>query len=120
MALQLQAINFDCADVAAQAAFWSEALGLPIDETDGNDFMRTLGFGNAELPRMMLLAVPEGKTVKNRLHLDFHSGDRAAEVARVVALGATHLRDHDEFGFRWSVLADPEGNEFCIAQDGEH
>ncbi|MET9325387.1 VOC family protein [Tsukamurella sp. NPDC003166] len=116
MGLHLQMINLDCADVAAQARFWSEALGIPVDATDGNDFMRTLGTANPALPRMMLLKVPEGKTVKNRMHLDLHADDRAAEVARVVALGAVHLRDHDEWGVQWTVLADPEGNEFCIAQ----
>ncbi len=116
MALALHMINLDCADVAAQADFWSKALGIAVDENDGNAFMRTIGFTNPALPRMMFLAVPEGKTVKNRMHLDLHADDRPAEVARVVALGATELREHDEFGFRWTVLQDPEGNEFCIAQ----
>ncbi|BDH59310.1 VOC family protein [Tsukamurella sp. PLM1] len=116
MALHVQMINLDCADVAAQASFWSAALGLPVDENDGNEFMRTIGFERPDLPRMMFLAVPERKTVKNRMHLDLHADDRAAEVDRLLALGATHLRDHEEFGFRWTVLADPEGNEFCIAQ----
>ena len=116
MALTLQMINLDCADVAGQAAFWSQVLGVPVDENDGNAFMRTVGYQNPALPRMMFLAVPEGKTVKNRVHLDLHADDRAAEVARVVALGATHVRDHDEWGVQWTVLTDPEGNEFCIAQ----
>ncbi|BDD84346.1 glyoxalase [Tsukamurella pulmonis] len=116
MALHLHMINLDCADVARQAAFWSEALGVPVDENDGNAFMRTVGFAEPALPRMMFLAVPEGKTVKNRLHLDLHADDREAEVARLVALGATQLREHDEWGVRWTVLQDPEGNEFCIAQ----
>lgn len=116
MALTLQMINLDCADVAGQAAFWSQALGVPVDENDGNAFMRTVGYQSPALPRMMFLKVPEGKTVKNRMHLDLHADDRAAEVARLVALGATHLRDHDEWGVQWTVLTDPEGNEFCIAQ----
>ena len=116
MALTVQMINLDCADVAGQAAFWSQALGVPVDENDGNAFMRTVGYQNPVLPRMMFLAVPEGKSVKNRMHLDMHADDRAAEVARVLALGATHLRDHDEWGVQWTVLTDPEGNEFCIAQ----
>ncbi|GAA1081942.1 VOC family protein [Tsukamurella spumae] len=116
MALTLQMINLDCADVAGQAAFWSQALGVPVDENDGNAFMRTVGYQSPALPRMMFLKVPEGKTVKNRMHLDLHADDRAAEVARLVALGATHLRDHDEWGVQWAVLTDPEGNEFCIAQ----
>ena len=64
---------------------------------------------------LLFLSVPEGKTAKNRMHLDLGCDDRRAEVARLVALGATHLGDHDEFGISWSVLTDPEGNEFCIA-----
>lgn len=83
MTLTLQMINLDCADVAGQAAFWSQALGVPVDENDGNAFMRTIGYANPALPRMMFLAVPEGKTVKNRLHLDLVADDRAAEVARL-------------------------------------
>ena len=63
----------------------------------------------------LFLAVPEPKTAKNRLHLDLETDDRAAEVARLVELGATHVADHDEWGISWSVLTDPEGNEFCIA-----
>lgn len=120
MALTLQMINLDCADVAAQADFWSRALGVPVDDNDGNAFMRTIGYGREALPRMMFLAVPEKKTVKNRMHLDLTTDDRAAEVARLVALGATSLRDHDEWGIRWTVLADPEGNEFCIADAAGH
>ncbi|ADG80344.1 VOC domain-containing protein OS=Tsukamurella paurometabola (strain ATCC 8368 / DSM / CCUG 35730/ CIP 100753 / JCM 10117 / KCTC 9821 / NBRC 16120 / NCIMB 702349 / NCTC 13040) OX=521096 GN=Tpau_3766 PE=4 SV=1 [Tsukamurella paurometabola] len=116
MTLTLQMINLDCANVAGQAEFWSRALGLEVDPNDGNAFMRTVGYANPALPRMMFLAVPEGKTVKNRMHLDLHADDRPAEVARLVALGASHVRDHDEWGVQWSVLTDPEGNEFCIAQ----
>jgi hypothetical protein len=57
--------------------------------------------------------VPEGKTVKNRIHLDFTPDDQAAEVARVVGLGARHV-DIGQGEQSWVVLADPEGNEFCI------
>lgn len=117
MALHLHHINLDCGDVAAQAAFWAAAFGLSVDENDGNAFMRTIGDGDATGPRMMFLAVPEGKTVKNRMHLDLHADDREAEVARLVGLGAVRVREHDEWGVRWTVLHDPEGNEFCVAQD---
>lgn len=120
MALTLQMINLDCADVAGQAAFWSQALGVAVDDNDGNAFMRTIGYAEPALPRMMFLAVPEGKTVKNRMHLDLVADDREAEVERVIGLGAIRLRDHEEFGFRWTVLQDPEGNEFCIAAAAGH
>lgn len=117
MALHLQMINLDCADVAGQAAFWAAALGLTVDDHDGNPFMRTIGGNAAAGPRMMFLAVPEGKTVKNRMHLDLHADDRAAEVNRLVGLGAAVVADVEEWGGRWTVLTDPEGNEFCVAQD---
>jgi predicted enzyme related to lactoylglutathione lyase len=66
--------------------------------------------------RLLFLKVPEGKTVKNRMHLDFQATDRAAEVARACGLGATEHTTHQDFGLTWTVLTDPEGNEFCIVQ----
>ena len=66
--------------------------------------------------RMLFQAVPEHKTVKNRLHLDIHYGpDRfEAEADRLAGLGATRIGQHDENGSKWIVMADPEGNEFCV------
>ena len=65
--------------------------------------------------RLLFLKVPEGKSVKNRMHLDFHTADRAAEVVRLVRLGATAHDTHHEYGIEWTVMTDPEGNEFCVA-----
>ena len=59
--------------------------------------------------------VPEPKTVKNRVHLDLTAPDREAEVDRLVALGARRLRFVDKGDERWWIMADPEGNEFCLA-----
>lgn len=67
--------------------------------------------------RLLFQRVPEAKTAKNRLHIDVHAGpgrDRAAEVVRLEALGASVLREVDDPGGRWTVMADPEGNEFCV------
>ena len=66
--------------------------------------------------RLLIQRVPEPKTVKNRLHLDLHAdpGTREAEVTRLEALGATVLRRVDEPSGAWTVMADPEGNEFCV------
>ncbi|MDN3295543.1 VOC family protein [Streptomyces ficellus] len=66
--------------------------------------------------RLLFQRVPEPKTGKNRLHLDLHPapGQRQAEVARLKALGATVLREVREPGGEWTVMADPEGNEFCV------
>lgn len=78
----------------------------PYDEKSG------AGLGR----RLLFQRVPEPKTVKNRLHLDVHAGpgQRAAEVERLVALGASSVRTVEEPGGTWEVLLDPEGNEFCV------
>jgi predicted enzyme related to lactoylglutathione lyase len=60
--------------------------------------------------------VPEPKTAKNRLHLDVAAADVEVEVARLVGLGATKVADTEEYGYTWTVMADPEGNEFCVAR----
>ena len=71
--------------------------------------------GDGGDPLMMFIKVPEAKTVKNRVHLDMQAADRDAEVERLVGLGATVLHDKNEYGMQWTTLADPEGNEFCVA-----
>jgi hypothetical protein len=60
--------------------------------------------------------VPEPKTAKNRMHLDLMSPDPDAEVAHLIELGATRVADMNEYGYEWTVMADPEGNEFCVAK----
>lgn len=112
--MQLGAITIDCTDVAKVAGFWSAALELPIDP-GASEFFATLNADGVG-PARFFVRVPEPKSVKNRMHADYHSPDRASEVERLVGLGAAVLADHNEWGARWTVLADPEGNEFCIAQ----
>jgi catechol 2,3-dioxygenase-like lactoylglutathione lyase family enzyme len=115
MSLQLAHVTFDCTNAEALARFWSGVVGLPVDE-NANPFFATVGLTGATKlhPAYMFLQVPEGKTAKNRVHLDFHSTDLAAEGERVVALGAVKVGDFDEFGTKWSTFLDPEGNEFDI------
>ncbi|MEJ7743931.1 MAG: VOC family protein [Nocardioidaceae bacterium] len=60
--------------------------------------------------------MPETKTTKNRRHVDPAADDREAEVTRLAALGASRLSDHDEWGAVWTVMADPEGNDFCVGR----
>ena len=67
-------------------------------------------------PRMLFLKVPEGKTAKNRMHLDLHVGDLETHVERLVGAGATKVETRSEMGITWTVMNDPEGNEFCVAQ----
>ncbi len=66
------------------------------------------------MPGITFVPVPEGKAVKNRLHIDLAPDDQAAEVGRIVGLGATRLNIGQPVDVSWAVLADPEGNEFCV------
>jgi hypothetical protein len=114
MTLSLAHITFDCDDAVTLAGFWSQALGRPVDD-GAEPFFASIGMP----PRpgqnaWMFIQVPEGKQAKNRVHVDLLSDDPAAEVARLIALGATKVADHDDSGSQWSVLQDPAGNEFCI------
>lgn len=144
-------LTIDCADPARQTTFWAAALGYvpeppPAGHASWKAYYVSLGVPADELadmaddeadslvapdgagPRIWFQPVPEGKTVKNRLHLDIRAADRTAppetrrrqvdaEVARLTALGATVIRTPaepgaDHYGI---TLQDPEGNEFCVA-----
>ena len=117
MSLSVSAITFDCANAADLAEFWSTALDRPIErkgDMAASEFFAMIP-GDGGVPTMMFIQVPEGKTAKNRMHLDLGAVDRAAEVDRLVELGASIVHEKQEFGFSWTTLTDPEGNEFCIA-----
>jgi predicted enzyme related to lactoylglutathione lyase len=117
MTLHLANIVFDCDDPRAVAAFWSAALDRPLDE-GASDFFVSIGASDEAAPSWFFAKVPEPKTAKNRCHVDLHAPDRdgvQTEVDRLVALGATVIRDpKEEFGAYWATLQDPEGNELCI------
>ena len=104
----------DAADIRAQGAFWAAVLDWQVDVDDDDEVSicppGTFGEGT---PGLTFVPVPEGKTVKNRLHIDLNPTDQAAEVERLLALGATHA-DVGQGEQTWVVLADPEGNEFCV------
>jgi predicted enzyme related to lactoylglutathione lyase len=115
MASQILNITVDCADPWALAQFWSAVLARPVDadnEPDDDDVGVTLDGGG----ELLLQRVPEPKAGKNRLHLCLQpAGPRDAEVARLLALGATMFDDQRRpDGTGWAVLTDPEGNEFCV------
>jgi predicted enzyme related to lactoylglutathione lyase len=103
----------DCADPEALAPFWSAALGYT---TLGGAGSYVLLVDQAkERPKLLLQRVDEPKPGKNRMHLDIESDDVEGEVARLEELGARRLEDPmEEHGSRWVVMADPEGNEFCV------
>ena len=120
MALSLQCITVDAHDPLALAQFWAEALGWKIGE-DVNDIEvwieRELGDPNKTgFPDILFLKVPDSKVVKNRLHLDLRPDDQDAEVARLEKLGAKKIEigQSAEPTCTWVVMADPEGNEFCV------
>jgi predicted enzyme related to lactoylglutathione lyase len=111
-------ITFDCADARAQALFWAGVTGWTAREQDGNPGhveYAVLPPADSGMPRMYFTTVGEPKAAKNRLHLDLlpPSDDQLAELARLTDLGATVLADQPP-GVSWIVLADPEGNEFCL------
>jgi len=119
MSLSIGAVTFDCANAKTLATFWAAALGRPLDnKTEPNEFFASIGRDNPTLGQqaLMFIQVPEGKTAKNRTHLDLDASDRAAEVERLVGLGATVVHDKNEWGTHWTTLSDPEGNEFCVAE----
>ena len=113
MSLTFQSTVVDCTDAQRVGAFWAELLGMPLQsEPDSAEGECWLDFG-PEGRDLLFLNVPETKTIKNRLHLDLRPDDQEAEVARALSLGATHA-DIGQGEQTWVVLADPEGNEFCI------
>jgi hypothetical protein len=135
-------IAVDCADPHQLARFWAAAVDYDVEdhhdqiveilaagyasdedtiEIDGRKAWKIAaacsdpaGIG----PRLLFQAVPEPKTVKDRIHLDLHrdlsDDERGREVARLVGLGATKLWDGQQGPMRWVTMADPEGNEFCV------
>ncbi len=113
MPLVLSNITIDCADPIKLSAFWSKVLGRELDP-GGTEHFCSIG-RRGPRPNYFFVRVPEGKTVKNRIHLDLTADDREAEIARVVKLGAKRVEDHQEWGAQWTVMQDIEGNEFCIS-----
>jgi hypothetical protein len=111
-------VTFDCCDARAVAEFWSAVTGYRAQEEkqEGNDFW-VLTPRDGSWPRLVFVTVPEGKSIKNRLHLDVVpvGQSQQKEVDRLLQLGATLLADrrHSQNG-GWVVLADVEGNEFCV------
>ena len=111
----LQNVAIDCADAYGLARFWSEVTGRPVDPDSAPGDHETVVL-LAEGPVLYFNQVPEPKTIKNRLHLCLRpETTREQEVARLLDLGATLVSDHrNPDGTGWAVLADPEGNEFCV------
>ncbi len=128
-------ITFDADDPPALAAFWQLVMGYVaeppppgfatwVEFAAANDIpAEQIGnYGSAvdpagEGPRILFLKVPEGKTAKNRMHLDVLVPDPEDHVTRLIEAGGTKIETRTEMGVTWTVMADPEGNEFCVARD---
>jgi len=117
MTLRIQCLSIDANDPHALAAFWQEVLGWrrTYEEPDEVVLEPPAELAtNGLYPDLLFLRVPEEKAGKNRLHLDLRPDDRDAEVARIEGLGATRVDVGQGPEVTWVVLADPEGNEFCV------
>jgi Glyoxalase-like domain len=101
----------DARDPVSLGRWWAEALGWVVVNDDVEEF--EIRPEPDRTPGLLFELVPETKTGKNRLHLDFRPTDQDAEVERLLSLGATRA-DIGQGDVSWVVLADPEGNEFCI------
>jgi predicted enzyme related to lactoylglutathione lyase len=108
-------ITFDCDDVLRLAAFWSAVLGRPLDQGSSELFASIGGTdGDRREPAWYFNKVPDPRRAKNRVHVDLVDPDPDA-VDEMVRLGATVVGQHRIPGHGWTVMHDPEGNEFCVA-----
>ena len=111
--------TIDAADAYAQSLFWAKVLGYAEDPDDPNEpgHEECMIFSPDGRTRVLFSEVPDTKQVKNRMHVDLvpAEGTRDAEAARLISIGATVVDDlRRPDGSGWVVLADPEGNEFCV------
>jgi hypothetical protein len=124
MALTTNMVTIDCVETAPLVDFWTKALDYAVFR-DWGDYVLLIPADRGKALRIGLQRVPEPRTGKNRAHLDFVTEERGAEVERLVGLGARVIgegsRVLDEsrpMSARWTVMADPAGNEFCVAEVG--
>jgi catechol 2,3-dioxygenase-like lactoylglutathione lyase family enzyme len=117
MDIRIQCLCIDTTDPARLAAFWQSALGWRRTLEEDGEIVLEPPAGSPEdgvAPDLLFLRVPEEKSGKNRLHLDLRPADQAAEVARLEGLGARRVDVGQGTEVSWVVLADPDGNEFCV------
>ena len=117
MDLRIQCLCIDTADPAGLAGFWQAALGWRRTHEEDDQVVLEPPAGSPEdgvAPDLLFLRVPEDKAGKNRLHLDLRPKDQAAEVARLEALGARRADVGQGAAVSWVMMADPDGNEFCV------
>ncbi|MEW1544939.1 VOC family protein [Streptomyces tsukubensis] len=111
MTLEWEQVIVHAVDPAALGQWWADALGWVVVHTSDDEF--EIRPAPDRLPGLDFVRVDEARTAKSRLHLDFRPDDQEAEVARLLAHGARRV-DIGQGEQSWVVLADPEGNEFCV------
>ncbi|OBI88446.1 VOC family protein [Mycobacterium asiaticum] len=117
MALKLEMVTFDCSDPVKLSGWWAEQFGGTTHELMPGEFF---ALAPPEGPRLGFQKVPDPTPGKNRLHLDYVTADVDGEVSRLKAAGASEVGRHSIGDtFRWVVLADPEGNAFCVVSQYE-
>ncbi|WP_159541731.1 VOC family protein [Aeromicrobium sp. 9AM] len=117
MAIRIQCACVDASDPIMLGRWWAEVLGWRITLERDDETVLEPPEGSPEdgvVPDLLFLKVPEGKTVKNRLHLDLRPTDQAAEVERLEAMGARRISVGQGDDVTWVGMADPEGNEFDV------
>ncbi|MEU9096296.1 VOC family protein [Streptomyces sp. NPDC048361] len=112
MAVSMYHLVVDAHDLPALARFWCQVLDWKVLFEDPEEIV--IGADETAYPGMCFLPVPERKSVKNRLHIDLNPDDQAAEVERIIGLGARRVDVGQGEEATFTVLADPEGNEFCV------
>ena len=107
-------VVIDCADHAVVVPFWEAALGWTSHRINDQFVALQAPADKAVGFDILFQQVPEPKVGKSRAHIDFDAGDMEAEVERLVGLGGAKIAEHSLGAFHWTVVADPEGNEFCV------
>lgn len=113
MGIRISNVGIDTNDLAKASTFWQAVTGYQVSSS--GDDSTYLEDPSKAGPGLSLLVVPEPRVGKNRLHLDLYTSDLAGEVERIKGLGATEVQDFGSGG--WVVLADPDGNQFCVCSE---
>lgn len=114
MTLTVEMITFDAVDAPMLARWWAAQTGGVVQGEPDSPFV-VVAPGPSGGPNLGFQQVSVPTRGKNRVHIDLTAADRAAEVARLTGDGAKFVAEHREDGLAWTVLADPEGNEFCVS-----
>ncbi len=111
--LSFRGLAMDANDVRSLVSFWCDAVGYQVVEAD-YPYVAVIQNDAQSQPRIIILQVPEGKSAKNRVHIEFDASDLKSSAERLTALGASILAEREWGDTRWIVMQDPEGNEFCL------